>query len=315
MRKILLLLLILAGFETTAQQSSLYSQYIFNGLVINPAYAGSKGILNINGIYRQQWVGLEGSPTTQTLSLDGAVLKEKVGLGLHVLNDQIGAQGQKSFYASAAFRIKLGENARLALGLAGGASQYYTDGTLLRPTDKGFDPLIPVNKEMTMLPDAKAGLFFNTERFYLGVSAFNLVGFKNNFVATPTRHYFLSSGYIIDLSDMFKFKPSFLLKDDLKSTPNLDLNAFFLVGDRVWLGGGYRTGVKYLNRQTYEEEESGLENAWLLMTEIYFTPKIKIGYSHDIALGSLKGYSSHEVSIGFYFFKKEEARTLTIRYF
>jgi type IX secretion system PorP/SprF family membrane protein len=315
MKKVLLFWLLLTGYGAAAQQNPQYSQYIFNGLVINPAYAGSKGILNINGIYRQQWVGLEGAPTTQTLSFDGAVLKEKVGLGLHVINDQLGAQGQKSIYASTAFRVRLGETARLALGLAGGASQHYLDGTQLRPTDPGYDPAIPTNREMSMLPDAKAGLFFNTERFYLGLSASNLVGFKNEFVATPTRHYFITSGYIFDLSDMIKFKPSFLLKDDLKSTANLDLNSFFLIGDRIWLGGGYRMGVKYLNRSTPEDQDLSMRNAWMGMTEIYFTPRIKIGYSHDITLTSLRSYSTHEVSIGFYFFKKEEASTLTIRYF
>jgi type IX secretion system PorP/SprF family membrane protein len=298
-----------------AQQSSLYSQYIFNGLVINPAYAGSKGILNVNGVYRDQWVGLEGSPKTQTLSVDGAVLHERIGLGLHLMNDQIGAQGQKSVYASTAFRVRLGESARLGLGLAGGFSQYYTDGTLLHPGSKDYDPLIPVNREIATLPDAKAGLFFNTERFYLGVSAFNLVGFKNQFVVTPTRHYFLTTGYIFELSDMFKLKPSILLKDDLKSTANLDVNAFLLIGDRVWLGGGYRTGVKYQSRPANENQELSMNNAWMLMTEIYFTPKIKIGYAHDIALTSLRSYASHEVSVGFYFFKKEDSRTLTIRYF
>lgn len=315
MRKILLFWLLISGFGAAAQQNPQYSQYIFNGLVINPAYAGSKGILNINGMHRNQWVGLAGAPTTQTLSLDAAVLKEKVGLGLHVMNDQIGAQGQKSFYASTAFRVRLGESARLALGIAGGASQYYLDGTQLRPTDPGYDAAIPSGREMSMLPDAKAGLFFNTERFYLGLSASNLVGFKNEFAITPTRHYFLTSGYIFDLSDMIKFKPSFLIKDDLKSTTNLDLNSFFLIGDRIWLGGGYRMGLKYLHQSTAENEDLSMQNAWMGMAEIYFTPKIKIGYAHDITLTGLSSYSTHEVSIGFYFFKKEEARTLTIRYF
>ncbi|WP_146904513.1 PorP/SprF family type IX secretion system membrane protein [Adhaeribacter aerolatus] len=315
MKKLLLFWLLLLGYGASAQQNPQYSQYIFNGLVINPAYAGSKGILNINGIYRTQWVGLEGAPTTQTLSLDAAVAKEKIGLGLHVMNDQIGAQGQKSFYLSTAFRVRLGESARLALGLAGGASEYYIDGTQLHPTEPGYDSAIPTSYERSMLPDAKAGIFFNTERFYLGLSASNLVGFKNDFVATPTRHYFITTGYVFDLSDMIKFKPSVLLKDDLKSTANLDLNSFFLIGDRIWLGGGYRMGVKYLSKPNPENQDLSMRNAWMGMTEIYFTPKIKIGYSHDITLTSLRSYATHEVSIGFYFFKKEEARTLTVRYF
>jgi type IX secretion system PorP/SprF family membrane protein len=313
MRKILLLFLLMASSQLMAQQNAQYTQYIFNGLVINPAYAGSKEVLHVSGMYRSQWAGLEGAPTTQTLSVDGAVLKNKVGLGLHVLNDQLGAQGQKSVYGSSAFRVSLGPKARLALGLAGGASETYTDGSKLRPVD-GNDTYIPDNYQAYWLPDAKAGLFFNTERFFMGLSAASLIGFRNKFVVTPTRHYYFTTGYVFDLNEMLRFKPSVLLKEDFKSPANLDLNAFLLVGDRLWLGGSYRTGVKLYNQQAYGE---GLEanNAWAMIAEMYLSPRIKVGYSYDVTMTSLRGYASHEVSLGFYFYKKEEAKSLTIRFF
>jgi type IX secretion system PorP/SprF family membrane protein len=313
MRKILLLFLLMASSPLLAQQTAHYTQYIFNGLVINPAYAGSKGVLHVSGMYRSQWTGLEGAPTTQTLSVDGAVLKNKVGLGLHVINDQLGAQGQKSAYGSAAFRVSLGPVARLALGLAGGASQIYTDGRKLRPIDNN-DSYIPETYQGYWLPDAKAGLFFNTERFFMGLSAANLIGFRNKFVVTPTRHFYFTTGYVFDLSEMLRFKPSVLLKEDFKSPANLDVNAFLLVGDRLWLGGSYRRGVKLYNQQAYEE---GLDsnNAWAMISEVYLSPRIKVGYSYDVTLTSLRSYASHEVSLGFYFYKKEEAKSLTIRYF
>jgi type IX secretion system PorP/SprF family membrane protein len=316
MRRILLLFLLMASSQLRAQQNAHYTQYIFNGLVINPAYAGSKEVLHVSGMYRSQWAGLEGAPTTQTLSLDGAVLKKKVGLGLHVLNDQLGAQGQKSFYGSTAFRVSLGPAARLALGLAGGASEYYTDGSKLQPIDKINDAYIPTTREGYWLPDAKAGLFFNTERYFMGLSASNLIGFRNKFLVTPTRHYYFTTGYVFDLNETLRFKPSILLKEDFKSPTNLDLNAFLLVGDRLWLGGSYRTGVKLYNQAAYEgEEELGTNNAWAMIAELYLSPRIKVGYSYDVTLTSLRGYASHEVSLGFYFYKKEEAKSLTIRYF
>jgi type IX secretion system PorP/SprF family membrane protein len=315
MRKIILLILLAASSQVLAQQNAHYTQYIFNGLVINPAYAGSKEVLNVTGIYRSQWAGLEGAPTTQTISLDGAVLKNKVGLGLHVLNDQLGAQGQKSFSGSTAFRVRLGAASRIALGLAGGASEYYTDGNKLRAIDQINDPNIPATRQGYWLPDAKAGLFFNTERFFMGLSASNLVGFRTRFLVTPTRHYYFTTGYVFDLNEMLRFKPSILVKEDFKSPTNLDLNAFLLIGDRLWLGGSYRTGVK-LDKQANQEEE-GLDNnnAWAMIAEVYLSPRIKVGYSYDVTLTSLRGYASHEVSLGFYFFKKEAAKSLTIRYF
>jgi type IX secretion system PorP/SprF family membrane protein len=315
MRKLILLLLLACSGPVLAQQNAHYTQYIFNGLVINPAYAGSKEVLNVSGLYRNQWAGLEGAPTTQTLSLDGTVLHRKVGLGLHVINDQLGAQGQKSVYGSTAFRVPLGSTARVALGLSAGASEYYTDGTKLRPIDKINDPNIPNTMESSWLPDAKAGLFFNTERYFLGLSASNLVGFRNKFVATPARHYFLTSGYVFALSPSLNFKPSFLLKEDFKSPANLDLNAFFLIGDRVWLGGSYRTSLNLYNQEVYQDQELNTNNAWALISELYLSPRFKVGYSYDVTLTSLRAYASHEVSVGFYFYKKEAAKSLTIRYF
>jgi type IX secretion system PorP/SprF family membrane protein len=315
MRKILLLFLLTASHWTMAQQNAHYTQYIFNGLVINPAYAGSKEVVHVNGMYRHQWVGLEGAPSTQTLSVDGAVLNNKVGLGFHVMNDQLGAQGQKSFSGSTAFRVSLGPAARLALGLAGGASEYYTDGRKLRPIDQVNDPNIPNTRQAHWLPDAKAGLFFNTERFFMGLSASNLINFRNRFLVTPSRHYYFTTGYVFDLNEMLRFKPSILLKEDFKSPANLDLNAFLLIGDRLWLGGSYRTGVQLYNQEAYQAEGLDNNNAWAMITEVYLSPRVKVGYAYDVTLSSLRSYASHEVSLGFYFFKKEAAKSLTIRYF
>ncbi|QNF32492.1 type IX secretion system membrane protein PorP/SprF [Adhaeribacter swui] len=313
MQKVLLVIMgALLSLNGWAQQNAQYTQYIFNGLGINPAYAGSKGIINVNGIYRTQWVGLEGAPTTQTISVDGAIAKQKIGLGLLIINDRIGAQGQKSVLTNTAFRINVAENARLALGIAAGISQYYTDGTLLNTNNPTYDPTIPTTKISTLLPDTKAGLFFNTERLYVGLSASNLINFKNKFVATPARHFYLTSGYIIPLNDWLTFKPSFLIKEDFKSPTNIDVNAFMLIGDRVWLGGSYRTGTKTFKNN---DQDLDVSNAWALATEIYLSEKVKVGYAHDFTLTSLREYAGHELSLGFYFFRKEESRTLSIRYF
>ena len=227
----------------------------------------------------------------------------------------VGAQGQKSFSGSTAFRVSLGPVARLALGLAGGASEYYTDGGKLRPIDQVNDPNIPNSRQAHWLPDAKAGLFFHTERFFMGLSASNLINFRNRFVVTPSRHYFFTTGYVFNLNEMLRFKPSILLKEDFKSPANLDLNAFLLIGDRLWLGGSYRTGVQLYNQEAYQAEGLESNNAWAMITEVYLTPRVKVGYAYDVTLTSLRSYASHEVSLGFYFYKKEAAKSLTIRHF
>ncbi|MBA9079653.1 PorP/SprF family type IX secretion system membrane protein [Rufibacter quisquiliarum] len=315
MKKIVLPFLLLWALSSAAQQSASYTQYIFNGLVINPAYAGSKGVLNVTGLFRSQWSGLEGAPHTQTLAVDGTLLNQRIGLGLQLMNDELGAQRQRTINVSSAVRIKLGEKTRLSVGLSGGVSQFSIDGTKIRLIDPEPDAAIPATKESVFLPDVKAGIFFNTERYFLGISASNLITGSNRIAYTPARHYFLTSGYVFDLGSLLKFKPSFLVKEDLKSPTNIDLNAFFLIGDRLWLGGTYRMALKVFNTSRYQALELENMNAWALMAEVYVTPKIKVGYSNDMTLTSLQGHASHELSVGFFFFRDADSPSLTIRHF
>ncbi|HSI89611.1 MAG TPA: type IX secretion system membrane protein PorP/SprF [Adhaeribacter sp.] len=295
-----------------AQQSAQYTQYIFNGLVINPAYAGSKEIWSLNAIYRDQWTGLEGAPKTQTFSADGSLKQNKLGIGMQVINDRLGAQGQLSALVSGAVRMQVSENGKLSFGLAGGATQYSLDGTMLRTTNP--DPAIPNSKEVHIVPEAKAGLYFHTERFYSGISGVNLIPVKNQFLLTPERHYFLTAGYVFDLGEQVKIKPSFLVKDDFKSATSLDANLFVLFADRIWVGGSYRTSLD-LRGKAPAERPLEMGNALAGIAEIYLTPKIKLGYAYDITLGGLRDYAGHEISLGYYVFKKDESQMLSPRYF
>ena len=156
-----------------------------------------------------------------------------------------GAQSQTGIYANIATRVNLSRTARLSFGIAGGVSQYVLDGTKLNAGDDVPDIAIPEGRESQILPDAKIGIFFNTERYYAGLSAANLIPFKDDktIIATPRRHYFLSSGYMFDLGPYVHLKPSFLIKHDFNGPANLDLNAFLLLYNRLWLGGSYRTSI------------------------------------------------------------------------
>jgi type IX secretion system PorP/SprF family membrane protein len=297
-----------------AQQSAQYTQYAFNSLVINPAYAGSKEVIHASGLLRSQWNGLEGAPRTQTLSLDASALDHKLGLGLHLVNDKLGAQGQKSIYLSTAVKVWLSDQSKLALGVAAGATQYYLDGSRLRVNQP--DPDLATAGESKVLPDTKIGLYFTTPRFFAGLSVAHAIGFKTRLPLDPERHYFLTSGYIFTISDMLKFRPSFLLKEDFKSPGSLDLNAFMLIGDRIWVGSTYRRAVPLFSGEAYGEYELSSRNAWALLTEIYLTPQLKVGYAHDFTTTAFNSYGTHELSLGFYFFRNNrEARTVTIRYF
>ncbi|KAA9340336.1 type IX secretion system membrane protein PorP/SprF [Adhaeribacter soli] len=314
MRQILLIFCLwLAAGAVYAQQSAQYTQYIFNGLIINPAYAGTKEILNANAMYRSQWAGLEGAPTTQTFAADGALKNNRLGVGLQVVNDKVGAQGRLNILASGSVHLPVSYEGRLSFGLAGGVSQYSIDGSMLKTVNPN-DPAIPNSKFSSLLPDAQAGVYFHTEQFYAGFSGANLIGAKSDYVLTPERHYFLTSGYVFNLGSMVKFKPSFLLKSDFKAPTNLDLNTFVLFAERLWLGASYRTGVHLLPEASLDKD-LGMKNAVAGIVELYLTKKIKIGYAHDFTLTGLSEYASHEFSLGYYFLKKDDSRMLTPRYF
>lgn len=322
-----------SGLTAIAQQDIQFSQYIFNGLSVNPAYAGYKEDIFINSTYRKQWVSFPGAPETGTLTVDGLanILGNKtVGLGAQFTWDRVGPQDILSFYASYAYRIRLNEedDSRLALGLGVGVNQYSINGDRLSPTDAG-DPNLPAGKVSTTKPNANFGAYYYNPSFYVGFSILDLfpsniyddifVG-KNNYDYLVTRkvpHYYLTAGFMVTLSEDIKLKPSIMIKEDFKGPTNVDLNAFFLLGERVWIGGSYRSGVKLWNKNNLQK---GLEqnDAASVMAEFFITERLRIGYAYDFTTSKLDNYQkgSHEISIGFLLFNKKRAeRIISPRYF
>ncbi|HEY1024222.1 MAG TPA: PorP/SprF family type IX secretion system membrane protein, partial [Sphingobacteriaceae bacterium] len=160
MKNVLLIFaLLFILLQAEAQQRPQFSQYLFNGVYINPAYSGYKESLYLHSFFRSQWTGMEGAPKTMSLALDGAINDGKVGLSLLVNHDQVGAQLQTSAYANYAYKLKMGyyENARLAFGLGVGAVQLGLDGTRLHAAEE--EDMIPTGMESKILPDARAGIF------------------------------------------------------------------------------------------------------------------------------------------------------------
>lgn len=297
--------LLLLAKLTVAQQDAQYSQYMFNGIYINPAYAGYKEVLNLHSYYRAQWTGIEGAPRSFSVAADAIANDGNVGLALQVASDKLGAQSTQSVYASYAYRIRMNESgtARLAIGLSGGIVQMGINGALMETLDPETDK--PGGNQSTIVPDARAGIYYADERFYVGFSVDNLISPHVNksryaYIPQPKPHYYLTGGALLPVSENIQFKPSFLLKDDRGGPTSLDINAFVLFHEKIWLGGSYRTGLRLYNKDNLQRALKN-RNAAVAAIEIFPMPELRVGYAYDFAVGALATYNhgSHEISIGF----------------
>lgn len=323
MKKLIILIVgsfLIGARPAKAQQDAQFSQYMFNGIYINPAYAGYREQLNLHAFYRTQWTGIDGSPKTASAAIDAIANDGNVGLAFQISTDRLGAQRNSSAYANYAYRLRLNEEgtSRLALGVGLGAVQLGIDGSLLNPNNP--EPDQPMGMQRTILPDARVGVFFSNDRFYAGLSADNLISQyidvnRYAFIPKPKPHYYLTAGALIPLSTDILLKPSFLIKDDRAGPTSLDLNAFFILGDRIWLGGSYRTGIKLYRKPHLQNDLTPLNSA-VAAIQVFPNSSLRIGYAYDFSIGPLRGYSSgtHEISIG-YFFSRKNVRMYSPRYF
>ncbi len=307
MKKFLLqLLIVVSPLLAKSQNEITYSQYMFNNLLVNPAYAGYKEDINVNLLSRNQWVGIKGAPTTQSLIADGAFFHNKnVGLGLTVLNDRIGIQGQTAIMANYAYRLPVGQQGRLSFGVGVGAVQFSLNSDKAIISDQTDATFIGTQNYLS--PDAKLGIHYSDDVFYAGLSANNLLTTalnKNNqraaFVILPPVHMFLTFGAIINVNESIKMKPSLMLRDDPQSMGNFDVNASFLFKDVLWLGGSYRMGVD-MWKKTNSLNATFQQNSLVGLVEVFVAKQFRIGYAYDYSLSDLNSYSSgsHEISLGF----------------
>lgn len=314
-----LLILIKPGFS---QQDPQYSQYMFNTLVINPAYAGYRETQNISLLHRDQWTGFDGAPKTQSLIVDGAFGdNKKVGLGLSIINDKAGLQRQTSAHANYAYRIPVGEDARLAFGISVGLGQFTLNSSsanLQDETDPNF-----ADKQTFFVPEARFGIHYSNAKFYAGLSATNLISNSINYeqvgkntIARRGRNYFLTAGYLVDLNSNFKFKPSFLIREDIKGPTNLDVNSYVLIKEALWIGATYRTGVNLWKKNDWNNGTFN-QNSLVGVVEAFVLKNLRVGYSYDYSLSSLGDYSNgtHEISLGLILKTTKKSALLTPRYF
>jgi len=292
MKKFRLILGVLALMSLTTvfgQQDPQYTQYMYNMNILNPAYAGSKGIPSIGLLGRTQWVGVEGAPKTVTLAMHAPVGKA-VGLGLSIIHDEIGPVKEDNVYADFSYTIFTSDEGRLAFGLKVGVT--FMDVRELIMVDP--DPLnIPINQTS---PNFGAGIYYYTNKWYLGLSAPNFLETKHlekegGIVSTASEkmHYFLTSGYVFDIADNLKLKPSTMIKATEGAPLSVDLSLNLLVDERVELGLSHRL----------DDSISG-------MVGFQVNDDFRIGYAYDYTTSRFGDFNSgsHEIMLLFDFNRK-----------
>lgn len=297
-------MLIAFSSDVFAQQEAMYSQYMFNTMAINPAYAGSRKVTSVTALMRTQWIEIEGAPKTETITVDAPVKGDKVGLGFQLFNDKIGVANTTGGFISYAYRLKMNDDdAFLSFGLQAGVSQFkanYTDVVLTnqaQPTDPAF-----AEDAKMLYGHFGAGIYYNTDKFYLGLSApqfFNheLSNTGNSYDHQP--HAFLASGYVFPLSESFNLKPSFLIKAVKGAPVEADLNGTLWIKDAVAIGAQYRTGASVG-----------------ALVQIRLSQQFNFGYAYDYSTTALNNYNSgsHEFMLRFEFGGSNKA-IATPRYF
>ena len=278
---VLLLILGLSTLEGHAQQDPQYTQYMYNMNIVNPAYAGSRGTLSLGLLGRLQWVGIEGAPKTATMAVH-APLGKNLGAGFSAIVDRHGPVKETNVFADLSYTIITSEEGRLAFGLKGGVT-FFDVGLIsleLPQTAPGVDPLFADNINET-LPNFGAGVFYYTNKFYIGLSAPNLLETKhlekdNGTIskASEKMHYFGTMGYVFNISETLKFKPSVMAKVVSGSPLSIDANANFLFNDRLEVGLGYRFGDSVV----------GLINFGV-------TKDLRLGFAYDYTTTNLGNYN------------------------
>lgn len=228
-----------------AQQDAQYTQYMYNTVSVNPAYAGSRGHLSIAGLYRNQWLGLDGAPETQTLNIHTPVGYRGVGLGLSIVNDKIGPTSETYFDVDFSYTIQTSFEGRLSFGLKGSAHMLDIRYSELDEFD--IDPQLQSQQDIQnkFSPNLGAGVYYHTDKFYVGLSVPRILEtthFDSSSVSTAKElmNYYFITGYVWDLNPFLKFKPTLLTKVVQGAPIQVDLSANFMFNERFIAGAAYR---------------------------------------------------------------------------
>jgi type IX secretion system PorP/SprF family membrane protein len=297
------LILLLSATAAYAQHAPLYSQYMFNGLAINPAYTGSREVFSVAALHRAQWTGIEGAPETQTLSAHTPLKNNKVGLGLLAWHDRIGVTEQQGIGLSYAYRISLPKG-KLSLGISGSITSLRARWSSLELVDK-TDAVFLEDSPLYWIPNAGAGCYYYSEKFYAGLS---LPAMMTSSLDAATGKYkighepgnynvFLTSGMVVRAGGTH-IKPSVLIKHHQGAPVQVDINTNVFLGDHLEIGGSFRSGDALVGMVCYN-----------------INKQFRAGYAYDRTLSALKSTSrgSHEIMLQYEFGYKVQA--MSPRYF
>lgn len=286
----IILVLLFTQILCYAQQDSQYTQYMYNTVNVNPAYAGSRESLTMFLLHRSQWVGLDGAPVTNNVSAHTPIGDSNFGAGLSFVNDRIGPVDENVISADLAYFIQISSNFKLSVGLKGTANLFNLDVNKLNIYNQS-DPQFQ-NFDTEFSPNIGAGLYLFSDKTYIGLSVPNFFETNryndNDVTITKERmHYYLIAGHVFDLSSSIKFKPALLAKVVEGAPLQADITANFLIHDKLTLGAAYR----------WDSAVSGLVG-------FQITPSIFAGYGYDMETSNLSNYNSgsHEIFLRFEIF-------------
>ena len=279
MRKYILLLTLIASSSMIfGQGDAHYTQFMHNKLAINPAYAGSKEVMSFTALYRNQWAGIDGAPTTYTLNAHTPFFNNRCGGGLSIIGDRHGFYQTINVGLDYAYRMPMGNGSTLSLGLSGQMEYGKVDFTMIDPAHQD-DEDIPMNDEVKLSPNFGLGAYYSHPKFYLGFSVPNIMkttlyNDASTINLNQVRTYHIMAGYMTRLSNSIQFKPAMLISYNPSAPIEVDLNASFLILDQVWVGASYRLG-----------------DSVDAMFQYQFNSQLRAGVAVDITTSELSQYS------------------------
>lgn len=289
-----LLFTILALFvwtlSATAQQDAQYTQFMFNKIAFNPAYAGSHKAPCLSGIYRTQWVNLDGAPVSQNVNFHMPLFNNRVGVGLSIYHDKIGPTNTWNYAMQYAYRAKIGKG-DLSFGVQGQIRDYQVDWRDVKSVHSG-DALYGFREDSKMIPNFGFGIYYGRENFYAGVSMPRLLNndltfqydgnIQNTDFSKEARHFFGMAGFILPTSDAVKLKPAILIKYAANAPLDIDLHGGVIFYDKINIGATYRIGGFQGN--------AGESIDFVL--QMVFTDRLKAGIAYDYTLSDIRTYQS-----------------------
>ena len=300
--RLLIFAMMLVGMVSYSQQDAQYTQYMYNTINVNPAYAGSRGVMSIFGLHRTQWVGLDGAPVTNAFSVNSPIENTNLGVGLSFVNDRIGPTVENTISTDVSYTIPVSETYKLSFGIKATANLFSFDRDKLNIQNQA-DPLLQ-SLSNNFSPNVGAGVYFHSDKSYLGLSVpnfFQTKRYSDNDVAVykERMNLYLIGGYVFDLSPNLKFKPAFLTKMVRGAPLQVDLSGNFLINDKFVLGAAWRWSA-----------------AVSAMAGFQVSDGLYIGYGYDLETTKLANYNSgsHEIFLRYELFKRQD-RIVSPRFF